>query len=281
MNKICRARPLLGTIVEVSVHSDQLYDDHLKVHEAIDAAFAVIEQIQKLMSFHDVNSELSLLNREAHLKSVQIHAWTYAVLKRAQRLFIASSGLFDCTIAQTLMQWEMLPQLSYGFESINCSFSDVVLLPNRNIFFQKKLLLDLGGIAKGFAVDLAVQLLRQHHIHSAVVNAGGDIRVLGKVAENIIVRDPQQPTDLIPVGTLENGAIATSAGYFSQKLYQNKEVTALVNPLTRNAITKQESYSVIARQAYLADALTKVVAVSGNVQHPCLAQFGAVAILIN
>jgi thiamine biosynthesis lipoprotein len=255
---------------------DREQDD---AHRVIDAAFSTIQRVQELMSFHDSCSELSRLNREAFQHNTQVHPWLYALLQRAQKIFLASDGLFDCTVADVLVQWAILPPQSVIPKP--ATQADVLLLPNNTIRYTKPLLIDLGGIAKGFAVDLAIHTLRQHGIKYAVVNAGGDLRVLGHHVEPISVRSPQNYQQLIPMGGLSAGAFATSGIYHSQRKFQDETVTALVNPKNRQAIMTPHSFSVIAPTTWLADALTKVVAITTNTAHPCLARFAASAFIID
>lgn len=231
------------------------------------------------MSFHNARSELSRMNREAFQQNIQVHPLLYALLQRAQKIFLASSGLFDCTVADVLVKWAILPPQSVIPEQ--ATQADVLLLPNNTIRYTKPLLIDLGGIAKGFAVDLAIHTLRQHGIKYAVVNAGGDLRVLGNHVEPISVRSPHNFQQLISMGGLSAGAFATSAIYHSQRKFQQETVTALVNPRNRQAIITPHSFSVIAPTTWLADALTKVVSITTNTEHPCLARFAATAFIID
>ena len=204
------------------------------------------------------------------------------MLKRAQRIFIASQGIFDCTIANTLMKWHILPQhlRENILNSNHYNQSNLHLLSNYYIKFTAPIILDFGGIAKGFAVDIAILCLKNAGIKNALVNAGGDLRVLGNIAEEIYIRNPLQPKILHHVGDLADGAIATSAAYFSKTKFGSESVNALVNPETRHAISSEHSFSVIAPRAYLADALTKVVAISQNPQHHCLKLFSAHAVIL-
>ncbi|MFC2995108.1 FAD:protein FMN transferase [Acinetobacter sichuanensis] len=262
----------------------KLYDDFIPhaAHSIMDQAFACIEKVQQLMSFHDPASELSQINRSAFQQAVRVHPWTYAVLQRAQRVFTASSGVFDCTVANTLMDWELLPTHLpiVNPEKMNLSQAHLHCLSANKIRFTAPIVLDLGGIAKGFAIDVAIYSLRKHGVKNAVVNAGGDLRVLGNIAEQIFIRDPQAPQQLYACGELANGAIATSACYFSKAKNQGQWINALVNPYTRHALDTDHSFSVIAPNACIADALTKVVAITQNLQHPCLPLFSAQAFIL-
>lgn len=265
--------------MEIKLH-DALSPDH--AHAILNQAFDVIEKVQQLMSFHDPRSDLSRLNQYAFYQAVQVDPVTYAVLQRAQRLFYASHGLFDCSIADTLVNWKILPDhlqknhLPQDYlDKTNYSQIYLKLLHDHFVQFSQPILLDLGGIAKGFAVDLAIHCLRKSGIKNAVVNAGGDLRVLGQIAEEIAIRDPQNLENFHRLGALANGALATSANYFSKTENGN----ALVNPFNRQALDSEHSFSVIAPTAYVADALTKVVAISQNPQHPCLKVFAAQAVI--
>jgi thiamine biosynthesis lipoprotein len=145
----------------------------------------------------------------------------------------------------------------------------------------RPLCLDLGGIAKGFAVDEAVKSLIKEGVSSGIVNAGGDLRVFGNKPQTIYIRNPQLPRHLIELGALSNGAIATSALYFAKR---NQHYSHIINPLATRDIDIHEqfsgSYSVLAKECVYADALTKVLALSRQGHHPCFARYGAQAIQI-
>ena len=122
-------------------------------------------------------------------------------------------------------------------------------------------------------------LLPKDHTH-LFVNAGGDLRIAGDAEEVIHVRHPSQPDQACEAGTLADGAIATSGTYFSKRQHQSAWVSALVDPASGQPLLDDSSYSVIAPRCALADALTKVVALSRNPHHPCLQRHGAQALII-
>ena len=141
--------------------------------------------------------------------------------------------------------------------------------------------LDLGGIAKGFAVDKAVESLMADGIKSGCVNAGGDLRVFG-TARPIQIRNPIAPNELIDIGSLQNGAIATSGLYFSNR---DQEQSHIINPFAQDEsavhLDFSDSYSILANECVYADALTKVLALSAGQHHPCLDYFSAKALRIS
>src|SRR5207237_9950879 len=106
-DKVRRARPLLGTFVEIEAAGAA----KSKMDAAIDAAFEAVAQVHRLMSFHQDDSDVSRLNREAWLRPVKVHAWTFRVLEAAVELHRRSNGIFDIAVAPTLQNMGLLPRL--------------------------------------------------------------------------------------------------------------------------------------------------------------------------
>ncbi len=265
--EIRRCRPLLGTFVEICV-SGQAEGDF---NGAINAAFATIERIQERMSAHDAESELSRLNREAALRPVTVSRETFEVLRRADKLAAESGGAFDYTVAPLLARWNFLPA-SLKREKAG-SWRDVLLAHGRTVSFLQPLALDLGGIAKGYAVDKAIKTLRRRGVSAAVVNAGGDLRVFGEQPSTVHVRHPADPQTFAHKVSICDAALATSAPRFTERIWRGAaggpplRVSHLVDPLRQGAVTGVVSVTVRAHECWLADALTKVV-----LNAPCLAR---------
>lgn len=267
-----RCKPLLGTFVEVSTE-----DGGHSLH-AIEMAFTAIEQVQSLMGFHDPRSELSQINARSHLEPIRIHSWTAEVLTIAKEIQIESQGVFNCGIGHLLVEAGLLPNhFSLGNHSFG-GIEDLRFVEPNLVQSKLPLCLDLGGIAKGYAVDKAVEALIANGIESGSVNAGGDMRVFGNLSQDIQIRNPSKPHELIQIGKMKVGAIATSSLYFAKRDADAKSY--MVNPLNQEHIEFSGSYSVITNECAYADALTKVVSISGNTQHPCLSHFSAQAIRI-
>ena len=244
----------------------------------MNTAFAAIERIQKLLSAHDPESELSLLNCEAAARAVTVSPETFAVLHCADRMAAESGGAFDYTVAPTLAEW--------GFRPTNLNrknpgnWRDVLLLPGRKVLFLRPLALDLGGIAKGFAVDAAIEVLRARGVESAVVNAGGDLRVFGPQPSTVHLRHPAAPQTFAHTIRLQGAALATSSPCFTERGWHGQRVSHLVNPLLDSAITGQVSVTVHARECWLADALTKVVLNAPRRAETLLAKYAAEAFML-
>ena len=269
---ITRCKPLLGTFVEIMV-------DQEDCQTAIDHAFSVIQQIQGLMGFHNPNSELNRINHFAHQRAVDIHPWTAQVLCIAKKIHRYSGGLFNCGIGHRLVAAGLLPRhITISNHDLG-GIEDIGFLTPELITSSRPVCLDLGGIAKGFAVDMAVKILISEGIFSGSVNAGGDLRVFGESSWPIHIRNPRQPLELLEIGSLQNAALATSSLYFAKRDGQHSH---LINPLSKEEpiLQPRESYSVLAQECVYADALTKVLALSQNKYHSCFQRFSAQAIRI-
>ena len=271
-----RARPLLGTLVEIRVQGDGL-----AARSAVDEAFRAIAAVHQAMSFHDPKSELSRLNRNACGRAMKVSPALWRVLSEALRLAKLSGGAFDPTVASRLVEWQILPAPQVPTPPpATASWRAVQLLPGRRVRFNRPLWIDLGGIAKGYAVDIAVSILRQRHTSAGVVNAGGDLRVFGPRIERVHVRHPDRPACLVPLADLSNAALATSAGYFSEQRCGGRRVNALVNPLLHRPCSSRRSVSVQASTCMLADALTKIVLVHGDAAEAMLRRCHASAMVL-
>jgi thiamine biosynthesis lipoprotein len=267
-----RCQALLGTFVEITI--DQESDG------AITKAFTTVVQVQHLMSFYDPLSELNQINRWAHQVSLIVHPWTAEIIKIAQEIYQQSNGLFNCGIGHRLVAAGLLPRhLDLSQYEIG-GIEDIHFIDPQTLRASKPVCLDLGGIAKGFAVDKAVESLLASDIQSGCVNAGGDLRVFG-TARPVQIRNPSSPNQLIDIGSLQNGAIATSGLYFSNR---DQEQSHIINPFAKDEseahLHFSDSYSVLANECVYADALTKVLALSGLQDHACFTHFSAKTIKI-
>ncbi|MHB1083552.1 MAG: FAD:protein FMN transferase [Thiobacillus sp.] len=250
-----RARPLLGTLVEISASgaSEQT------VAAAIERAFAAVETIQELMSYHDLTSDVSRLNHSG-TDGITVDPHTWRVLDTARVISGISHGLFDISIAPELVHHGYLPQhagLAHAEPAAN--WQDIELLPENRVHLRRPLHIDLGGIAKGYAVDCAIRTLQDAGMLAGRVNAGGDLRLFGDSAETIHVRHPSAATQLLPLCELNHGAIATSAPYYAGRQRNGRTISPLFDATTRQPCSGWRSVSVLADSCMLADALTKVV----------------------
>ena len=247
MSSLARCQPNLGTYVEISVSGDVSEDELIS---ASNAAFLKIKLVQSLMSFHDEESELTRINRYAAREPVPISLETKFVLEQALWLSEKTDGLFDITVAPKLVASEALPNHNFSVSPTG-TWRDIVIIDNE-VRFTKPLLLDLGGIAKGYAVDQAINAVDDSI--NITVNAGGDLRMRPWRGNQVEVRHPRSPHSESIQIQMKNRAVATSATYYSENgvLIVSKEPSASINP------NENISVSVFAKDCLLADALTKV-----------------------
>lgn len=229
-----RRRPWLGTLVEIEADGTA----------AIEAGFAAIARVHGLMSAHQPDSELSRLNRG---QIIALSPDSRTVLERALHWFRRSDGLFDPALAgRKALAANALPRHEgQPVPDAESTLAELVL-DDGLAWLDRPACLDLGGIAKGHAVDAAVAAMREAGATGGLVNAGGDLCAFG----------PPQPVDVVDPVTrspcfrimLQDRALATSAGLAGDR---GLEFAHLPNG-------PWISVSVEAARAIDADALTKI-----------------------
>jgi len=142
------------------------------------------------------------------------------------------------------------------------------------------LVVDLGGIAKGYAVDRAVAALKDNGITAGIVNAGGDLRIFGSVSHLVHVRHPAEPARVAGAVRLRERAMATSGIYFGRRKFRGKHVGPLLDGRTSRPARELISVSVAAAECMVADALTKIVFTLRETAAGLLAQYHADAVLL-
>ena len=259
-----RCRPWLGTYVEIEC--DEL--------TAVEAAFAVIAQVHRLMSAHDPDSELSRINCRGHRQAIAISEPTAEVLRRALRWAELSGGAFDVVRAgrESLARGALPRHPGQPTPDSHADWSAIKLAGNA-VSLDLPACLDLGGIAKGYAVDLAIAAMRQAGAARGSINAGGDLRVFGDQSLSISIPDPQSRAPLV-MTSLKNAALATSAGLpdaFDHLAFSHLPYSAL----------NWVSVTVRAQNACDADALTKIVWALGHSADELLRDHQAEAFVID
>jgi thiamine biosynthesis lipoprotein len=254
-------RILLGTFVTITV----VHSDVGEGISALSAAFGEIRRIQDLMNVHKPDSEVGVLNRRGFYDDLSDD--TKFVIQRANDFSARSEGAFDITILPILELWRdrvrknNVPsdeEISERLRLVN--YRDVVI-ENGGIRFKRAGMgITLAGVAKGYAVDKAVEALSRSHIKNALVNAGGDIRVIGGKNENIPwkigIRDPRNKTRIITTVELYDQAIATSGTY-------RRSFSDILNPKVGRPAQGVLSSTVMAKTAMEADMLATCMFVLG------------------
>jgi thiamine biosynthesis lipoprotein len=250
-----RARPLLGTLVTVEVDAPPAAQEAAR---AVEDALAVMARIAAVMSAHDPLSDLGRIARASPGQVLTVDAHTVTVLEAARHWRRLSGGAFDPLRAgRWLARRGRRPGLpADAVDAAEClgpdaGLEDMRVVSRTQLQFKQPLSLDLGGIAKGYAVDQAIGVLAAHGIGQAIVNAGGDMRVLGEPGFAVDIRHAGhglREHRLPAVRRLRQGALATSVA--------DAEGTDFVKT-DAGARSPWRSATVLARDCMSADALTK------------------------
>jgi FAD:protein FMN transferase len=254
-------RPAMGTFVTVIVVSP----DRELARNAVILAFREIERVATLMSVHEADSEVGRLNRYGFLDHASVD--TRAVIRRALHFSALSGGAFDVTILPVLKLWEdraaqkAVPtdaQLERTLELVG--YERIAIAGSRVSFAEQGMGITLAGIAKGYAIDRAIQVLEKNHIEHALVNGGGDIRALGGKTDDrpweVGVLDPSGKSGYLSRVPLIDGAVATSGAY-------RRPFNDLLDPRTGKPARQLVSTTVFADTAMDADALATAFHVLG------------------
>ena len=269
-----RCQPALGTYVEIFADTT----DELVSAQAMASAFDAIQTVQRHMSVFDPNSDVSQINAGHYVaKPCAVHPWVWDVLSLSVRIHQLCPS-FDITQGHALVAQGLRPALQTSHASqMWGGMADLTLLPNHQVQTTQPIYLDLGGIAKGYAVDRAVDAIQAQGVVSGYVNAGGDLRVFGAYAHEVYLRACTPPHAAIQAGVLQDAAMATSGDYFVRDAAKGV-VGHLVDPLVNQPIASEQSYTVIAPQCATADALTKIFAITKDPQHPAITAMGGIGL---
>jgi len=258
----------MGTSFEITVCDS----DGDAAEQATAAAFAEIRRIERLLSIFVDDSDISRLNRDK-----QIRDCSTDLLENVRKsLYYShlSSGAFDITVLPVLD----LYAASFGSTHLPPSIALVdqtrkridyrsIILGNEGVSIGAEQKITLGGIAKGYAVERAVSVLRQNRIHHALVNAGGNMRALGNKSFAkcwmVALQNPRIKDDYLARIRLNDNAVSTSGDY---ETYFNDDRTFhhIINPRTGTSATELISVTVITDNAWDADALSTTLFVVGK-----------------
>jgi FAD:protein FMN transferase len=273
-----RARPLLGTFVEI----DGTGASRPVVEAAIEAAFGAVARVHRLMSFHEAESDVGRLNRHGSVHAVKVDPWTYGVVEQALDLHRRSDNIFDITVAPVLQDLGLLPASQQQRSLARTAIAEAVeLLSDGRIRFRhSSVQIDLGGIAKGFAVDRAVEALKSFGLECGLVNAGGDLAAFGSASEPVYIRNPLDPSQFIDRIAVTDAAVATTGPSLDPTRSARPSGSAIIDPRTRRPAVDIIGATICAPSCMIADALTKIVVIAGTDASPLLDHYRASALMV-
>jgi thiamine biosynthesis lipoprotein len=270
------SRIVMDTVCSITV----LSNSRQKAAEAIEAGFHEIKKLEQLINFYSTDSEITAINRASGSHPVQVSRETMDIVKKAIEIAEFTEGVFDPTIGPLIKLWgfagrkgqpaipredaiiDTLKLIDYKKIKINEPVSEIFLE-------QKGMEIDLGGIAKGYAADRAIESIKAQGIKAALVAVAGDIKAFG-VKENshpwkVGVQNPrgEKKEEIIFSLHLRDRAISTSGDYQRFFIERGKRYHHIINPVTGYPATEVMSVSVISSDGYVADSLSTAVFILG------------------
>lgn len=254
------------------VYAQLWHEDAAKAEQLLQDVMTEMERINQLMSPHISQSELSLINQSAHNAPVKVGMELFSLLQTAQSFSDKTAGAFDITFASlgyrfdyrkkikpTEQQRQQATQLiDYRGLKLNSDQSTVQ-------FAQSGMRIDLGGIAKGYAVDNCILLMQKAGVQHAIVTAGGDSRLIGDHRGRpwmLGIRHPRGDQHVISL-PLESIAISTSGDY--ERYFEEDGVRYhhIIDPAKGRSAREVISTTILADRSIEADALSTSVFVLG------------------
>lgn len=259
----------MGTEVSVQLW----HDDKSSGDAAVEAVFAEMLRIDELMSTYREDSRISLINREAAVHPVPAGTELYDLIVRSLDISILTHGAFDITFDSVGQHYdfphrqrpdpetieEELGRIDYRLVETDPSTESIH-------FLQQGVRINLGGIAKGYAVERGAGVLRNLGIRHAIVTAGGDSRLLGDRRGQpwlVGVRDPRQEGEVAIRIPLENEAISTSGDYERYFEEDGQRYHHIIKPATGESANGIHSATIVGPDAVITDALSTSVFVMG------------------
>ncbi len=266
---ISRSEAIMGTRCSVELWSD----DRAKGEAAITSVFDDMKRIDRLMSTWKEDTEISLVNREASRHPVKISEELFRLLQVSVEYSELTNGAFDITYASVGYLYDFKKGVHPDQKAIDAALPGInwrkmVLDPKeRTVFFQRPgMRIDLGGIAKGHSVDKGIEILRKLGITRAMVNAGGDTRIIGDRFGRpwvVGIRDPDHEDKFFLRIPLTDASFSTSGDYERYFIEDGKRFHHIIDPKTGDSARKVRSVTIISTSATRTDALTKSVFIMG------------------
>jgi len=264
-----REEAIMGTRIAVEVW----HEDAAAAEAAIDAVIAEMHRVDVLMSVYKPESQVSVVNREAAGRPVPVEPELARLVARALEFSELSDGAFDITYASVGYLYDYRErrhpteaQIQAALPAINWRHVVVDEEASTIRFLEPGVRIDLGGIAKGHAVDSAISILAKRGITNATVTAGGDSRILGDRRGRpwvVGIRHPDDRSRVIARIPLEDAAISTSGDYERYFDEDGVRYHHIIDPKTGKSPHGVRSVTVIAPTSTIAEGLTKSVFIMG------------------
>tara|TARA_R110001592_G_scaffold68626_2_gene210390 strand:+ start:91506 stop:92498 length:993 start_codon:yes stop_codon:yes gene_type:complete len=267
-----RTLKLMGSRFDITV----VAKDSLRGEAYIDMAVAKIEEIERLISSWDPNSQTSAINKAAGIKPVKVHPELFHLIERALGISKLTDGAFDISYASMDKIWKFDGSMTSmpSAESIKASvakvgYENIILTKSDTSVFLKLpgMKIGFGAIGKGYAADKAKELLMAQGVSAGIINASGDMNTWGKQANGedwkVAITNPLNKNKVFAILPIRNSAVVTSGNYEKYVIFDGVRYTHIIDPRSGYPSSGISSVTVFAPKAELADALATSVFVMG------------------
>lgn len=246
--------------------------DSQRATQLVKAIHDEFDRINALLSPWVESSDVSRINVSTPANPVTVSAECFRLLETAQGYSALTDGAFDITFAGVGTLYDYRAGIAPDSESLSrslgrISYTNLELLPHNRVRLAREgMKIDLGGIAKGYAIDRAITVLREAGIQHAWVSLGGDSYVLGDRQGRLWqvgIRHPRQQGDVALTLPVEDVAISTSGDYERYFIADGERVHHIINPATGKSAGALASVTIMAPESVQADALSTSVFVLG------------------
>jgi thiamine biosynthesis lipoprotein len=263
----------MGTRAHIEFWLDKEVASDIHAQQLISKITAEMNRLDKSMSPYIESSELSLLNREAGTRKVTVSKELTALLAKAHDISVMSEGAFDITYASIGYQYNYREKIRPKQLEITNALAAIdyqaITLDEKNStvkFANTDVKVDLGGIAKGYAIKRCISILSSAGVHHALMSAGGDTALLGDRNGRpwlVGIKHPRAEEKNAVHIPLSDEAISTSGDYERYFIEDGKRYHHIINPKTGDSARKVVSVSVIGKDATIVDALSTTLFVKG------------------
>lgn len=260
---------IMGTAIRVEVWAE----DRATGEEAIAAVMAEMHRIDRLMSTYKPDSEISGINARASEEQVVIGRELFDLVARGLQVSELSGGAFDISYASAGHLYdfraEVRPDQAQLEQAVEAIDYRMIVLDDETLgirFLRPGMRIDLGGIAKGYAVEQGAMILREHGIAHGLVSAGGDTRILGDRRGKpwmVGIRNPRNRTEVVARMPLVDEAISTSGDYERYFEADGVRYHHIISPSTGKSAGDVFSVTIIGPDATMTDGLSTGVFVLG------------------
>lgn len=261
----------MGTFVQVKVRGT----DTEKLELALDAGFAEVARVEELMSAYRSGSDVARINEAAGGAAVTVDPEVFDVLERSVEISRATGGAFDITAAGMKGLWSIDPEAPRA--ATEAEIKERLPLIGHDKFrldgekreaslVREGMRIDLGGIAKGYAADRAIEAIKGAGVRSAMVNCGGDLRFIAEDGERpwrVGIQHPRDGEGFLGVIEGHNMSVATSGDYEKYIVIEGKRYCHILDPRTGRPADKSQAVTVVTDECWRADALATGLFVLG------------------